>query len=124
MFKELIETVLKEYDREDPHDNPWGFAKKYKQDQFEKERLYSKNINPVKPEEFVYIKAIFRNTDSFKTSVFYISNTQPKPYVREKENATKFSAIDGENFIKKFPKQIVQDKNNNSFERHFELEKC
>lgn len=123
MFRNLVETVLKEYDRDDPHDNPWEAAKKYKQDQFEKERLYSKNINPVKPEEFVYIKAIFVNQNNFKTGVFYIANQQ-KPYVREKERATKYSVIDGEKFIEKHPKEIVQDKNGNSFERHFELEKC
>lgn len=123
MFKNLVETVLKEYDRDDPHDNPWGFAKQFKQDQFEKEKLYSKPIQPVKSQEFVYIKAIFTSQDSFKNSVFYIAN-QPKPYVRDKEQATKYSVIDGENFIKKYPKQIVQDKNGNSFERHFELEKC
>lgn len=123
MFKNLVETVLKEYDRDDPHDNPWGFAKKYKQDQFEKNRLYSKQINPVKSNELVYIKAIFVNMNNFKTSIYYISNTEPKPYVREKEKATKYSVADGENFIKKYPKQIITDKNGNSFERHFELEK-
>ena len=123
MFKNLVETDLKEYDRDDPHDNPWGFAKQFKQDQFEKEKLYSKPIQPVKPQEFVYIKAIFTSQDNFKNSIFYIAN-QSKPYVRDKEQATKYSVIDGENFIKKYPKQIVQDKNGNSFERHFELEKC
>jgi hypothetical protein len=122
-FKELVETILKEYDRDDPHDNPWAFAKQFKQDQYEKNKLYSKLINPVKSNDLVYIKAIFINQNTFNSNIFYISNTQPKPYVREKENATKFSVADGENFIKKYPKQLVQDKKGNTFERHFELEK-
>ena len=122
-FKKLIENILVEYDRDDLSDNFWQAAKDYKQTQFEKEKLYSKAINPVKSNELVYIKAIFVNMSNFKTSIYYISNIEPKPYVREKEKATKYSVTDGENFIKKYPKQIISDKNGNSFERHFELEK-
>ena len=72
----------------------------------------------------MYIKAVFTNKTTNNISVFYISNNQPKsPYVKEKNQATQFSVTEGENFINKYPKQIVKDKNNNEFERHFELEK-
>ena len=123
-FKKLIENILVEYDRDDLSDNFWQAAKNYKQTQFEKEKLYSKTINPVNAKDLVYIKAVFTNKTTNNISVFYISNNQPKsPYVKEKSQATQFSVTEGENFINKHPKQIVKDKNNNEFERHFELEK-
>lgn len=124
-FKQLIETVFLEYDRDDPSDNFWAASKEYKQAEYEKNTLASKNINPLKPTDLVYVKAIFVSTDSYKTSVFYISNKQKSnPYVKNKQEATKFSVVEGEKFIKHYPKEIVKNKNNQSFERHFELEKC
>ena len=123
-FKKLIENILVEYDRDDPSDNFWQTATDYKQTQFEKEKLYSKTINPVNTKDLVYIKAVFTNKTTNNISVFYISNNQPKsPCVKEKSQSTQFSVTEGENFINKYPKQIVKDKNNNEFERHFELEK-
>lgn len=43
--------------------------------------------------------------------------------LKKKVKQHNFQVTEGENFINKYPKQIVKDKNNNEFERHFELEK-
>lgn len=92
-FKKLIENILVEYDRDDPSDNFWQAVKDYKQTQFEKEKLYTKTINPVNAKDLVYIKAVFTNKTTNNISVFYISNNQPKsPYVKEKSQATQFSS--------------------------------
>ena len=123
-FKELIETILKEYDRDDPSDNPWLAARQYKQDQLEREKLYSKPIQPVKPEELVYIKSI--NTEqfgSYRTNEMYLTNKKDFPYCYTKEKAFKFPASKAEQFVVNHPKQIV-NKMGNFYEVHFEIEKC
>lgn len=123
MFRNLVETVLKEYDRDDPHDNPWGFAKEFKQNQFEKEKLYSKPIQPVKPEDLVYIKSISTQQFGFyNTAEMYLTNNKEKPYTYDKEKAYKFPLSKAEEFIEKHPKEIITSYGM-KYQRHFELEK-
>lgn len=123
MFKQLVETVLKEYDRDDPHDNPWGFAKEFKQNQFEKEKLYSKPIQPVKPEDLVYIKVVnVQQFGSFRANEMYLTNKKEFPYTYYREKAYKFPVSKAEAFVEKHPKEII-DNMGEKYERHFEIEK-
>ena len=118
-FKELFKTVLKETDWDDPSERYWDRSPV----NVEPETLYSKPINPVKKEDLCYLKGIFVNTITHNVNVYYISTTNGKsPYVKEKENATKFKVEDAEKFIEQHPKRLVKNKNS-EFELHFEIEK-
>lgn len=123
-FKELFETVLAEYDRDDPSDNFWQAAKDYKNDQMKKNTIYSKPIKPLTLEDKVYIKAI--NTEqfgSYRTNEMYLTNRKDFPYCYSKEKAFKFPLSQAEEFVNNHPKQTV-DKTGNPYEVHFELEKA
>lgn len=119
-FRNLIETLLTEIDYDDPTERYWDRSPV----DVEPETLYSKPINPVKKEDLAYLKGIFVNTSTNNVNVYYISTTNGKsPYVKEKENATKFKVEDAEKFIEQHPKQLVKNKNA-EFELHFEIEKA
>lgn len=123
MFRQLIETVFLEYDRNDPSDNPWLAAKQYKQAQFEKEKLYSKPIQPLKPKDLVYIKVVnIQQFGSFKSNELYLTNKKDFPYTYYREKAYKFPIDKAEEFIKNHPKEIINNLGE-KYERHFELEK-
>ena len=123
MFKQLVKTVLKEYDRDDPTDNPWLAAKQFKQNQFKKEKLYSKPIQPVKPEDLVYIKVVnVQQFGSFKANEMYLTNKKEFPYTYYQEKAYKFPLSKAEAFVEKHPKEII-DNMGEKYERHFEIEK-
>lgn len=112
-FRNLIETTLKETDWDDPTERYW-----------DRSPIKVEPINPVKKNDFAYLKGIFINTTTHNSNVFYISTTNGKsPYVREIEKATKFKVEDAEKFIEQHPKQLVKNKNA-EFELHFEIEKA
>ena len=64
-FRNLIETILIEYDRDDPTDNFWTAAKDTKRE-LKKNTLYTKTINPVKDTDPVYVKLIVRDENREK----------------------------------------------------------
>lgn len=118
-FRNLIETLLTEIDYDDPTERYWDRSPV----EVEPETLYSKPIKPVQKDNLVCIKGVFVNIITSNVNVYYISLENKKsPYVKEKENATKFKAEDAEKFIEQHPKQLVKNKNA-EFELHFEIEK-
>lgn len=118
-FRNLIETLLTEIDYDDPTERYWDRSPV----EVEPETLYSKPIKPVQKDNLVCIKGVFVNTITSNINVYYISLENKKsPYVKEKENATKFKVEDAEKFIEQHPKQLVKNKNA-EFELHFEIEK-
>lgn len=119
-FRNLIETLLTEIDYDDPTERYWDRSPV----EVEPETLYSKPIKPVQKDSLVCIKGVFVNTITSNVNVYYISLENKKsPYVKEKENATKFKVEDAEKFIEQHPKQLVKNKNA-EFELHFEIEKA
>ena len=123
-FKSLIEAFLTEYDRDDPTDNFYQAAKDYKNQEFEKNKLYSKPIKPLALEDKVYIKAISTEQfGSYRTNEMYLTNKKDFPYCYSKEKAFKFPISRAEEFINNHSKQVVT-KLGNPYEIHFELEKA
>ena len=119
-FRNLIETLLTEIDYDDPTERYWDRSPV----EVEPETLYSKPIKPVQKDNLVCIKGVFVNIITSNINVYYISLENKKsPYVKEKENATKFKVEDAEKFIEQHPKQLVKNKNA-EFELHFEIEKA
>ena len=121
-FKDFAFSVLlTEYDRDDPTDNFWQAAKDYKR--MEKEKLYSKPINPLKNDDKVFIKVIIVDLKTSNVrSIMYLTGKEDFPYTYDRKKAKVFNVSEAEEFVKRHPKETIDDFGR-KYEKHFEIEK-
>lgn len=124
-------TLLEGYDRDDPTDNFWQAARDYKaqqfQDRIEKEKIYSKPIEPLKKEDLVFIKAITKPLyGAQRANEMYLTNQEKFPYTYNPEKAWKFPMSKAQKFVDDHPKVIKDDPvlkgDQYKYELHFEIE--
>jgi len=122
-FRNLIETILIEYDRDDPTDNFWAAAKDTKRE-LKKNTLYTKTINPVKDTDPVYVKLIVRDENSNLVNELWLTKNNPLHKTYDKNKATTFPSIKAEEWVKRHPKEIKTDPSGKKYELHYEIEKA
>ena len=127
MFRDyIVSTLLLETDWDDPTERYWDRSP-VEVPKIEKEKIYSKPIQPLSKEELVFIKAITKPLwGSQKPNEMYLTNKEKFPYTYDQEKAWKFPLSKAEQFVDSHPKIVKQDPilkgNQFKYELHFEIE--
>ena len=127
-FRDLVLSSLKETtDWDDPTERYWDRSRPVEVPKIEKEKIYSKPIQPLAKEELVFIKRINKQLFGLQqTNEMYLTNKKDFPYTDNKEKAWKFPLSKAEKFVDDHPKIIQQDpvlkSDQFKYEVHFEIE--
>ena len=127
MFKDLlVSTLLTETDWDDPTERYWDRSP-VEVPKIEKEKIYSKPIQPLDKEELVFIKCVTKQLfGSQATNEMYLTNRKPFPYTYDQEKAWKFPLSKAEKFVDSHPKEVKQmpmlKGDQYKYEVHFEIE--
>ena len=108
-FRDLVISSLKETDWDDPTERYWDRSP-VEVPKLEKEKIYSKPIQPLAKEELVFIKIISKQLFGLQqTNEMYLTNDEKFPYTWDQEKAKKFPLSKAEKFVDSHPKTIRQD---------------
>lgn len=131
-FKTLVTEIyqnLKEYERDDPSDNPWNISKDQAKEIAKiNPTIQSKNssytqttIQPVRNLDLVYIKQITVDTQDLNkpSTVMWLTNKNQTHRTYEKENASLFRADSANKWLAEHPRFKTAD---GRYEIHYEIE--